>query len=449
MKNSKKQKILFVLLLVFSLANGSALAQPASWKGHLLEVYPQIGESVIKVWTDSFAVVAYHEVDSQCIALIQIAEFMSNSPSETVYPQAYKMAITDSLDIKDICITGDTLFFCGTWDNKPAYGWYDLDSIKQSMTPDDIHFYYISGPITELTKLVVYNEEGYYHMVALGNDGYRNAIVESPHLFQDTNQIDVAIMNVAAPPQRDMLDDLDVLDNFLVITGRDTRFGPNCATMRLVPKSPNILMSSNINLQYRIPAENNTVQPPVLVTRAQMDPYFGVVCICHDNYTNQNFLRVYSVNSGLSCIPVVSGTQDIYYCADTLKDLTYTVNDQIIPLTSLAGNIMSIIPVQLFAPSPYSITVFQQSDTRLQTIDRIGGMACAMWGTGLSISLQKFNTSIATCMDMDTKLSQPATAIERLSVVDPPAKTVYPLTSVKHEMSKWSWIIFGDCIKSF
>ena len=436
------------LLLALFLSTSGIFAQPASWKTHLAEFSPQMGDALIKGWNDSTVVAAYHDNDTQCVALITIKDFLSNLATATVYPAAHVIKLSNELDIKDMCIIGDTLFFCGTHNTLPAYGWYDLSSAFLTPPPYS-NIYTITGPIDELYRLVVYKEgSNDYHLVALGRNPVRNFIVESPSLFLNISAVNVALMNSASSTQKDNLDDLTEAEDAIVFVGRDTRYGNNNLCLRLLDKQSPIFTSTKLSNQYVFAMPNHNVQEPILVTGMTNPLHFSIAGICLDINTGIYKLRALDIQVGGSFLPILNSAKEVVHASDKLTDLTSITSNVILALTNLSGTTSTIIPLLFQNSGSYNTPVFSLSGDKLHSIGKLSGNAFASWGSSHSLYLQKYPTTI-TCTGIDTKTVTPIETDTPSLIHDPLFITTYSITISQLPTSRETWNIFTDCSKKF
>ena len=422
-------------------------AQPASWSGHLYAVNPQEGNVIVRKWTDEYVVSAYQESGTQYFAINRILDFLSNSSGSVVYPSAHTTSMPAGLDVSDFCIVGDTLFFCGIWNSEAAFGWMRL-SLSLSPPTFPNHVYTINTtPIAKLDKILVYKENGYHHMVALGSNATSSFIVEVPHMFIDTTMVLTACMNHTSPVLKDRLDDLEELDNMLVFTGQDTRAGNNIATVRLVGKTNELVNSYDLNTQYRISQGAYSVTGPVLTSRTADFSNFAMACKLEGpGYTY--LMRLHNLLA-----PSVGGlqllsTQDVPALnMDLLREMTYLNADIVLLLFHRHTYDSYILPAPLLATSSYTTNAFRQLGKLFMTVDRLGGNAFVSWGDSHDLLLQK--NGGPACIGTETFLVSPGPDNTVNPIVDSPVRKIYTVTA-HHDTNTWmSCTTFTDCDISY
>ena len=439
-----KKKIIISCILAAAalLSPANSSAQPASWRGHIIASSPQEGNIIVRKWTDHFVVSAYQESGRQFFTINRIYDFLSNTPGAVVSPSTDTAGIPGGLVVSDFCIVGDTLFLCGTKGTEPAFGWLLLDATLY--VPYYCHIYTINAsPIAQLDKILVYKENGYHHMVALGSNATSSFIVEMPHMFIDTTTVLTACMNYTSPVLKDRLDDLEELDNMLVFTGQDTRAGNNIATVRLVGKTNELVNSYDLNTQYRISQGAYSVTGPVLTSRTADFSNFAMACELEGpGYTY--LMRLHNLlapsTSGLQLL----STQDVPALnMDLLREMTYLNADIVLLLFHRHTYDSYILPAPLLATSSYTTNAFRQLGKLFMSMDRLGGNAFVSWGDSHDLLLQK--NGAPACIGTETFLVSPGPVNAVNPIVDSPVRKIYTVTGI-HEDFRWGNVnINVDC----
>ena len=308
-----KNKHLIMIVLLLFVANLSH-AQNYSCLCTVQDfTYSTVDNAIVRHWSGDDMAVCITLSKGRYFGVVSATNFTAGGT-----PMVYSgrmFSFTDSLEVLDFQVVDDYVFFCGIWNgSESAYGKFDLNKVADPIIKMDTYHstYYGQG----LRKMVAYKFDTLYRMVAIGTHTAPvpwDIVVEVIDMKNDGEGPLFAFSTTQSATQREHFDDIILVEDRVVIVGRDTRFGMNDISIRVAPINPvlNYPLLNCIEREYHLLVDEGPLLGRVkaaYVGDTGGGPAFALACTYLDADTAH--VKIYRV-SLLDTVPVVTSARNM------------------------------------------------------------------------------------------------------------------------------------------
>lgn len=284
-----------------------------------------------------------------------------------------KIPLEPGRTVEDMCVLNNELFFCGSYQHSAFIGKIDLYSLMAGNPLQGIIYKAFSEEVYSLHRMVVFNDNDFAHVVALGNSAasptFANQLIIECNLQNNLNG-NVDLMFPSHTNSREIVDEIIHTDNYVAFVGQ--LIDSDGVVIHPCPRSSNVLASFGQCSYYPYP-DDATISP-FIGTCLSADSIAVVACL-GSRSNNTTEIRLHTFD--LACMAMLSH-QSVAIGGEKLipqELLYYPEQESLILLTpypfdSPTNTFSTFFNLHPFSYSSYNTPGMYNPRIRYQSIDK-------------------------------------------------------------------------------